>query len=128
LQHSRFAQKLHIETRSDCVCSTSAWVSLSISHAVFADQQPQHFGLRRKLDQRPLDRLVLDQRAAERFSLAGVFHRFGQAAQPEKRPKGLLANAFSRAVSAQPRRYRAIRRGRSCAGTCAILTGREITG
>src|SRR5712671_6314682 len=34
-----------------------------------ADQQPQHFGLRRQLHQRPLDRLVLGQRAAERLAL-----------------------------------------------------------
>src|ERR1700730_5640441 len=33
-QHSRLAQKLHIETLSESFCSTSAWVSLSISHAV----------------------------------------------------------------------------------------------
>src|SRR5258705_6073439 len=33
-QHSRFAQKLHIETLSESVCSTCACVSLSISHAV----------------------------------------------------------------------------------------------
>src|ERR1700722_5964908 len=33
-QHKRFAQKLHIETLSDRVCSTCVWVSLSISQAV----------------------------------------------------------------------------------------------
>src|ERR1700760_2823409 len=32
-----------------------------------ADQEPQHLGLRRQLHQRPLDRLVLGQRLAERL-------------------------------------------------------------
>jgi hypothetical protein len=44
-----------------------------------ADQQPEHLGLRRQFDQRPLDRLVLGQRLAERLSLARVFYAFVDA-------------------------------------------------
>jgi hypothetical protein len=41
-----------------------------------ADQLPQHLGLRRQLDERPLDRLIFRERLAEWLALTGVAHAF----------------------------------------------------
>src|SRR3546814_14875037 len=47
-----------------------------------ADQQPQHLGLRRELDERELDRLVLRQRLGQRLALASVFAALLDAIDP----------------------------------------------
>jgi hypothetical protein len=78
-QHSRFAQKVaHRDLVGERVLDLRLRQLVHLPRGL-ADQQPQHLGLRRQFHQRPLDRLVLGQRLAERLSLARVFHAFVDA-------------------------------------------------
>src|SRR3546814_12236179 len=57
-----------------------------------ADQQAEHFGLRRELDERELDRLILRERLAERFALPRVFHALFDAIDRGTQRRGRLAD------------------------------------
>src|SRR6266851_4311065 len=108
-QQSRFAQKLHIDTLSESVCSTCACVSLSISHAVL------------RMSNRSISACVAN-------STSGHWIAWFSASA---RPNGLRLRAYftlsSMQYTAAPSELAACRMRFSCTKHCASDNPRPIS-